>query len=281
MLRTDLAMEAKTLFEQDAAQTTKLEGVRATTRGEGETEITQVEILDERGANALGKPVGTYLTLELPRYDRDFHRPAQLLARELTALLQLREDDSVLIIGLGNPAVTPDALGPQTVSRLFLTRHLIANLPAQFGMCRPVSAVTPGVLATTGIESLELVRGAVAHVQPRCVIAVDALAAGSMERLCRTVQLSDSGIVPGSGVGNSRAGFNRGSLGVPVYALGVPTVADAASLNEAAHEQMIVTPRDIDAQLRFLSAVLASGLNRALHPTLSDEEFCQFVPFCG
>lgn len=278
-IRTDLALEAKTLWEQSPEHTTKLHGVRATQRMRNETEITEVEILDARGQEALGKPVGRYLTMELPRFDRDAQKPATVLAEELRELLALREEDSVLVVGLGNPAVTPDALGPQTVSRLFLTRHLIANLPKQFSGCRAVSAVLPGVLATTGIESLEQVRGTVAHVRPSCVLAIDALAAGGMERLCRTVQLSDTGIVPGSGVGNRRAAFSEESLGVPVFSIGVPTVVDATALCEQAQAQMIVTPRDIDAQVRYLSSVLAGGINLALHPGFAYEDFVQFVPW--
>ena len=277
-IRTDLALEAKALWEQSARETTKLEGVRAVTRTRGGTEVTQVDILDERGRCALGKPVGTYVTLELPRFDRDVRTPAQTLGAELRELLSPVAGKSVLVAGLGNLAVTPDALGPMTVSRLFLTRHLIAGLPAQFGQCRSVCAIAPGVLATTGIESLELVKGAVAHVHPECVIAVDALAAGSMERLCRTVQFSDTGLVPGSGVGNRRAAFDRESLGVRVYSLGVPTVVDATSLCEQAQERMIVTPRDIDEQVRYLSRVLAAGLNLALHPDFDYDDFVQFVP---
>lgn len=277
-IRTDLALEAKALWERSAEKTTRLAGVRATQRERDGMPITQVDILDERGSAALGKPVGRYLTMELPRYDRDARTPAAVLAQELRELLALGEGESVLVVGLGNPAVTPDALGPQTVAHLFLTRHLIASLPEQFRLCRSVSAVTPGVLATTGIESLEQVRGTVAHVRPDRVLAIDALAAGSMERLCRTVQLSDTGIVPGSGVGNRRAAFSAETLGVPVCSLGVPTVVDAAALCEGAEERMVVTPRDIDAQLRYLSAVLAGGINLALHAGFAYDDFVQFVP---
>ena len=266
-IRTDLALEAKQLWEKSAEKTTQLRGVRATERGD----VTQVDILDAEGSAALGKPIGTYLTLELPRHDRDARGPAEHLASELQSLMKLSERDSVLVVGLGNRGITPDALGPQTLSRLFLTRHLIANLPKQFGACRAVSGVAPGVLATTGIESLELVKGAVAHVKPSCVLCIDALAAGSVERLCNTVQCCNAGIAPGSGVGNSRAAFDRKSLGVPVYAVGVPTVVDGEA-------HMILTPRDIDEQIRYLSAVLAGGINLALHPEFDYEDFVQFVP---
>ena len=170
----------------------------------------------------------------------------------------------------------PDALGPLCLRGLFLTRHLIRHLPEQFGGVRPVSAVAPGVLATTGMESLELVRGAVRHVRPACVLAVDALAAAAPERLCRTFQLSDAGIVPGSGVGNARAALQKRTLGVPVFCLGVPTVLDAGTLGGP--RGMIVTPRDIDAQVRFLGRVAADAVNLALHPEISYDDFAQFIP---
>lgn len=271
-----MALEAKALWEKSAGETTELSGVKARERESEGLSVTQVDILDEQGQAALGKPVGRYVTVELPRFDRDRLRPAQAVAKELTALLAGREG-GVLVVGLGNRAVTPDALGPCVAERLFLTRHLIANLPAQFDGCREVSAVTPGVLATTGIETLEIVRGAVSHVKPALVIAIDALAAGSMERLCRTVQLSDTGIVPGSGVGNRRAAFSEETLGVPVLCLGVPTVVDASALCESADERLIVTPRDIDAQIAWLGSVLADAINFALHPAFSHEEIAQFV----
>ena len=276
-IRTDLALEAKALWEKSAGETTELSGVKARERVSEGLSVTQVDILDEQGQAALGKPIGRYVTVELPRFDRDRLRPARVLAQELRALLEGDDEKSVLVVGLGNRAVTPDALGPRTTDGLFLTRHLIANLPAQFGDCREVSAVAPGVLATTGVETLELVRGAVSHVKPELVIAVDALAAGSMERLCRTVQLSDTGIVPGSGVGNRRAGFSAETLGVPVFSVGVPTVVDASALCESAEERMIVTPRDIDAQIAWLGSLLADALNAALHPKFSQEELAQFV----
>lgn len=278
-IRTDLALEAKALWEKSAGETTELSGVRARERESEGLSVTQVDILDEQGQAALGKPIGRYVTVELPRFDRDRARPARVLAQELRALLHGEEEKSVLVVGLGNRAVTPDALGPRTTDGLFLTRHLIANLPAQFGDCREVSAVAPGVLATTGVETLELVRGAVSHVRPAVVIAIDALAAGSMERLCRTVQLSDTGIVPGSGVGNRRAGFSEETLGVPVLSVGVPTVVDASALCESAEERMIVTPRDIDAQVAWLGSLLADALNAALHPRFTHEEIAQFVQY--
>lgn len=276
-IRTDLAVEAKALWEREAGETTKLSGVVARNRKRGDTEITHVEILNKEGQKALGKPVGNYITMELPKYDRDPSVPARILAQELSELLDLKEKDSVLIVGLGNAAVTPDALGPSAVGGLFLTRHLIAGLPEQFGACRCVSAVTPGVLATTGVESLELVKGVVRHVRPDRILVIDALAAAELQRLCTTVQLSDTGIHPGSGVGNCRAAFNKDSLGVPVCSLGVPTVVDGGGLPGAGERSMIVTPGDIDERIRYLSRVLSAGINLALHPEYDYEDFVQFV----
>ncbi len=269
MIRTDLALEAKELWDRDPSRTTQLQGVRA--REEGN--VTFVEVLNQEGAETLGKPVGTYLTLDLPAHDRDPRGPALELAKELDRLMDLREGQSVMVVGLGNRAVTPDALGPETADRIFLTRHLIRALPKAFGSCRSVSVIRPGVLATTGIESLELVRGAVDHVKPHCLLCIDALAAGSVDRLCNTVQCTTAGIAPGSGVGNCRAPFSRETLGIPVYAVGVPTVVDAGE-----GSPMIVTPRDIDEQIRYLGAVLAGGINLVLHPEFSYEDFVQFVP---
>ena len=264
-IRTDLAMEAKALWEKSAGKTTKLAGVRARERERDGFAVTDVHILDRRGEAALGKPAGRYVTLELPPLARDVRPAAEALAAELRRLLRLQPGQGVLVAGLGNEAVTPDALGPLCLRGLFLTRHLIRHLPEQFGGVRPVSAVAPGVLATTGMESLELVRGAVRHVRPACVLAVDALAAAAPERLCRTFQLSDAGIVPGSGVGNARAALQKRTLGVPVFCLGGP-------------RGMIVTPRDIDAQVRFLGRVAADAVNLALHPEISYDDFAQFIP---
>ena len=288
-IRTDLAMEAKALWEKSAGKTTKLAGVRARERERDGFAVTDVHILDRRGEAALGKPAGRYVTLELPPLARDVRPAAEALAAELRRLLRLQPGQGVLVAGLGNEAVTPDALGPLCLRGLFLTRHLIRHLPEQFGGVRPVSAVAPGVLATTGMESLELVRGAVRHVRPACVLAVDALAAAAPERLCRTFQLSDAGIVPGSGVGNHRAALNRETLGVPVFAIGVPTVVDAATIVQDAvfkdcgmEDQdfldrkekitgatdelynMYVTGKDVDYEIRQISHIICNAIHLAL-----------------
>ncbi len=281
--RTDLALEAQELWQEGAEKTAKLSGVKAgKSRREGYP-VTRVEILDAGGAKTLGKPVGTYLTLDLTAYwqrkEDYFQRAVRALGAELKAMLP--GDGAALVIGLGNRAMTPDAVGPLTLESVLITRHLRAAMPKQFGGFRPVSAFSVGVLGTTGVESAEAVRGLVKEVEPDFVIAVDALASRRTGRVCATVQLSDSGIVPGSGVGNHRAALNKDSLGVPVFAVGVPTVVDAATLAADLLEEsgvtefdekrlrsrkqpMTVTPRDIDAQVRELGRVLGYGVNWAL-----------------
>ncbi len=281
--RTDLALEAQELWQESAEKTAKLSGVKAgKSRREGYP-VTKVEILDDKGAQTLGKPVGTYLTLDLTAYwqrkEDYFDRAVRALGAELKKMLP--GDGAALVIGLGNRAMTPDAVGPLTLESVLITRHLRAAMPKQFGGFRPVSAFSVGVLGTTGVESAEAVRGLVKEVEPDFVIAVDALASRRTGRVCATVQLSDSGIVPGSGVGNHRSALNKESLGVPVFAVGVPTVVDAATLAADLLEEsgvtefdekrlrsrkqpMTVTPRDIDAQVRELSRVLGYGVNWAL-----------------
>lgn len=270
--RTDLAMEAESLWRRSAGKTTALAGVKARSREEQGMTLTRVEILDEEGEKTLGKPRGTYLTLEAPELDRRGPEAAELLGRQLTELLDLAPGDRVLVVGLGNREITPDRIGPDTAGALFVTAHLKEQMPELFGEIRPVYALTPGVLGTTGLESAYFVAAAAERVKPDRILAIDALAAGSRERLCRTVQLTDAGIVPGSGVGNSRAELSARTLGVPVCALGVPTVMDAGAAGE---EPLMVTPRDIDARVRRFSHLLAAGIHRALFPDWTDDEIAQ------
>lgn len=281
--RTDLALEARELWQESAEKTTKLAGVKAGKYRREGYPVTRVDILDAHGAKTLEKPMGAYLTLDLTSYwqrkEDYFARAVRALGTELKTLLP--EDGAALVIGLGNRAMTPDAVGPLTMESVLITRHLMAAMPRQFGGFRPVSAFSTGVLGTTGVESAEAVRGLVGEVKPDFVIAIDALASRRTGRVCATVQLSDSGIVPGSGVGNHRAALNRETLGVPVFSVGIPTVVDAATLAADLLEEsgvtefdekklrsrkqpLTVTPRDIDAQVRELSRVLGYGVNWAL-----------------
>ncbi len=291
--RTDLALEAKELWQQSAGETTRLSGVKATEEQRMGYTVTTVEILDDEGEQELGKPRGRYVTIDLGgsrrRSSDGFERAINVLSGELKRMLQLDKKDSVLVVGLGNSAITPDAIGPKTLESTMITRHLADRIPQYFGSMRRVSAIAPGVLGTTGLESVEVVKGVVQRSQPDKIIVVDALAAASVKRLCCTVQLADTGIIPGSGVGNSRAAFNYKTLGVPVIAIGVPTVVDAwtlqADLAEKLSVQMpeddepplIVTPKDIDAGIKELSSLVGYGINLALHDQFDVEDVTAFI----
>jgi spore protease len=247
--------------------------------------VTEVEVLNDQGAQAVGKPVGRYLTLDTgPRAGRaadHVQRLSQALSEELRSLLRLKQEDSVLVVGLGNRRITPDALGPWAADQTVVTRHLISALPESFGQFRSVSAVATGVLGTTGVESGELVKSLCDRLKPDAVVAIDALAARSAQRLCTTVQLSDTGIVPGSGVGNARFALTEESLGCRVIAVGVPTVVRGAVLcaqlggTEAEQRELgelFVTPRDIDAAGAELSRAIGWGLSMATQEGLSLQE---------
>lgn len=262
--RTDLALESVQAVCSGAEAGT-ISGVRSRERTREGYAVTDIRVEDEDGAQALGKPVGRYVTVDLGPYFRReadyFDRGVRCLAGELAALLP---EGPVLAAGLGNRAMTCDAVGPASIDNLLVTRHMIRAMPRQFADFRPVAAVCPGVLARTGLEALELVRGAVERVRPAAVIAVDALAARDSARLCATVQLSDTGLVPGSGVGNRRSALDRGTLGVPVIAVGIPTVVDADP-----RAGLFLTPRDIDQRIRELGRLLGYGITLALQPSLT------------
>ena len=247
--RTDLAVEEQ---ESRGEESGKLRGVRVREwqHGERRIRLTEVAILDERGAKAMGKPVGTYLTLEAPelaKEDESYHQEASAeLGEQLLSLVQKCCPDNpkprILIAGLGNLQVTPDSLGPRVVEQLQMTRHL--NMEYDPGFCRrnalPVlSGIVPGVMAQTGMETAEIIKGIVGQTGPDLLIAVDALAARSIRRLTATIQLTDTGIHPGSGVGNHRHSLTRESLGIPVIAIGVPTVVGAAAIVHDTVESMI------------------------------------------
>ena len=296
--RTDLALEAKEIWEESAKETTKLSGVIAREEQRRGYAITHVEILDESGEAALGKPRGNYITLEMPalcrREKSDYLGAAAAVAEQISALLPVGDKAPVLVAGLGNRDMTSDAIGPKAIDFVFVTRHLIAGVPAHFGDFRPVSALAAGVMGDTGMESGEILKAVAQAVQPACIVAVDALASRSVERIFTTIQISDTGIVPGSGVGNHRMALNRETMGVPVIAIGVPTVVNAATLcldllektgqRGADPEKLLkigaelfVTPRDVDALGETLSKVLGLGISLALHVDISVEDVEMFL----
>ncbi len=274
--RTDLAEEAQRLWRQEAGETTRLKGVKARQWQDGAVERCRVDILDREGAEALGKPIGRYETLWTGPDSRPTPEAVEALGGILAELLELEEDDSVLVVGLGNRDMTPDAIGPLVAAGTLVTRHLRSHMPELFRDLRCVSALTPGVLGSTGMESADIVKSVVRDLKPQRVLVVDALAAGEGERLCRTLQITDAGIVPGSGVGNSRQAFSKKTLGVPVVAVGAATVMDAGSPGEP----LLVTHRDVDARVKRLSSLISAGINRALFPNLTNEEIAQFVDSC-
>lgn len=282
--RTDLAVEAIENHKTAAA----LPHVRQSDRMLDGFAVHEVRILSEDAAREIGKPQGRYLTLELDalirREEDAFPRACKALSTLLRELLPHPNDGPVLIAGLGNRMITPDAIGPQTADHVIATRHLVAQSPAIFADWRPVSALAPGVLGQTGVETGEVICGVLDRVRPAAVIAVDALAAGRLSRLLRTVQLADTGITPGAGVGNARAALNKETLGVPVIAVGVPTVVDGATLAHEISSQLgqpacealddlsqpvMITTRDIDREVADISRMIGYAVNMALHPHLS------------
>lgn len=281
--RTDLALEAHELRGEGA----EVPGVSCENTQTQGFPLTTVHVTDRAGAEALGKPEGVYHTLDLTALERReegaFPRAIAALAGLIAPLLP-REGD-VLVVGLGNRAITPDAVGPQAADKTLVTRHLIGMAPEHFGAFRPVAALAAGVLGTTGVESGEIVKAVGERIGARAVIAIDALAARRVERLCSTVQVCDTGIAPGSGVGNHRFALNEKSLGVPVIAVGVPTVVDGATLaadlleetggaadpqalSGAPGAKLMVTPRDIDQRVADLGKVIGYAVSLALQPQL-------------
>lgn len=273
--RTDLALEA-------VGGGSRMDGVYQTVRKSKEVTVSVTEIQTAAAARALGKPCGRYVTVELPALSDD-EREMEARALRVAAPLKqlLPPHGTVLVVGLGNRHMTPDALGPQVADMVLATRHIRGEWARSVGLerLRPVAVCAPGVLGQTGLESLETVRGLCRQIKPAAVVAVDALAARSLSRLGCTVQLCDTGIAPGSGVGNNRRALNAAGVGCPVIGMGVPTVVDGATLVRelggtpcAAAAQMMVTPREVDLTVRRASRLVAMALNGALQPDYSPLE---------
>lgn len=311
-IHTDLAVEARELA-MERGKGAEPGGVSTQTEKQGDTLITRVHIENEAAGKSVGKLPGYYVTLEAPGLrtsDRDSQEEiAILVAKEIEgfiARLNIGDNDPCLVIGLGNWNATPDALGPKVVEHMLVTRHLRESSPPEKqGGLRPISALAPGVLGTTGIETGEIVLGVVQRTQPKFVVVIDALASRSTERVGITVQIADTGIHPGSGLGNKRIGITPQTLGVPVIAIGVPTVVEAGTIIQDAISELnkvfpgqnlrggtrdivsrvlnpymnslIVTPKEIDVMITDLSRVISSALNIALHPVVSPEEVFKYL----
>jgi len=273
--RTDLAVETAEELSSSRDIFSPGTGVTRTESLHCGCPVTRIRVATDAGAALLGRPPGTYVTVDLrpllSRQEPLLPRAAACLSRELRALLPPGEG-TALVVGLGNSAMPPDAVGTAALEHLLVTRHLLQAMPRQFAGLRPVASLRPGVLSATGVETLELIRGAAAHIRPAVVIVIDALAARSRHRLCATVQLSDTGLTPGSGVGNHRKAVNARTLRLPVVAVGVPTVIDGAALcgdEDAAPSGLFVTPQDIDRRIRDMGALLGTAITLALQPTLT------------
>ena len=270
LARTDLAVEC---IENE---NTNVSGVSHNEEKINGISVTRVKIKTKTASESLGKPIGKYITVETTpfyRFTPDFKSQVKIVGDEIKKLLP---DGMILVIGLGNSAITPDALGPEVINLIFSTRHLF-EIEA-FKNLRRTAAVAPGVLGQTGIETAEIVSGIVKTIKPDGVIVIDALASRELSRLGATVQISDTGIIPGSGVANHRKALTKETLGVPVISIGVPTVVDINTVfKNTSSENMVVTPREIDTIIENAAKTVAFGINLALQPTLSLDEIISLV----
>lgn len=306
--RTDLALERRDIYRKANNIKEEIPGLATEEYEKEDIKVTRVKIKDEEGEKAIGKPVGNYITIDIKNLkianEEDIQKSAEVLAGELSKLynVHLQGKQDILVVGLGNIGVTPDALGPSVVQDIDITRHLLKYAPQYLEEgARPVSAIAPGVLGTTGIETQEILKGIVENVNPKLIIVIDSLAAKSIERISSTIQISDTGIVPGAGVGNARKELSKDTLGIPVIALGIPTVVEVATIaadsidlfidklqseaksNEYLNEfknkdkyeiikealipndyNFIVTPKEIDGLIENMSSVVARGINISL-----------------
>lgn len=306
--RTDLAVERNDIYKKVNNIQSEIDGIEIENESREETDISRVKIINEDGENKLGKPIGNYITLDVKNIkladDEKIEQIAEVLADELSKVIgeHVTDTEDILVVGLGNMYVTPDALGPKVIPHIEITRHILEYMPKVMPEdTRPVSAISPGVLGTTGIETMEVLKGIVDNIHPKLLIVIDALASRSIERISSSIQIADTGIVPGAGVDNKRKEISNKTLGIPVIALGIPTVVDLASitndcinlfidnlqqkamsnsyLNELKEKDnyeeikealipkdynMIVTPKEIDKLIENMSKIISKGINMAL-----------------
>ena len=306
--RTDLALERRDIY-QKINKLQEIDGVESTEEDVNENvKVSRVKITNQNGEQALGKPIGNYVTIDVKKLklagEDEIQKTSETVTDELRKIIDLHTDKQgdILVVGLGNIYVTPDSLGPKVINEIDVTRHIIKYLPQYIDEgTRPVSAISPGVLGTTGIETVEILKGIVDNIQPKLLIVIDALASRSIERISSTIQISDTGIVPGAGVGNTRQEISKSTLGIPVVAIGIPTVVELATLvsdgidifidrlqdkaesneylnklqqNDKYEEvkealnvgeyNMIVTPKEIDDLIENMKDIVARGINFAV-----------------
>lgn len=307
--RTDLALERRDIY-QKANKLNQIDGVESTEEEINDNiKVSRVKITNSKGEEALGKLIGTYVTIDVKKLkmagEEEIQKTSEVLTDELKKIVEMHvnNQEDILIVGLGNIYVTPDALGPKVINEIDVTRHIIKYLPQYVDEgTRPVSAISPGVLGTTGIETVEILKGIVENIHPKLLIVIDALASRSIERISSTIQISDTGIVPGAGVGNTREEISENSLGIPVVSIGIPTVVELATLvsdgidifidrlqekaesneylnklqqNDKYEEvkealnvgdyNMIVTPKEIDDLIENMKDIVARGINFAVN----------------
>ena len=308
--RTDLALERRNLYNKAHNIENDIDGIETEEENVDENiSVSRVKITNEKGEEAIGKKRGNYITVDVKNLkianEEEIQKTSEVVTKELKALLEkhVTEKDSILVVGLGNIYVTPDSLGPKVINEVDITRHLLEYMPEVLDEnTREVSAISPGVLGTTGIETMEILKGIVDNVKPKLVIIIDALASRNIERISSSVQLADTGIVPGAGVGNARKELTENTLGIPVIAMGIPTVVEAATiaadsltlfikkaqengesndfLNKLQEEDkykiikeilapeeynFIVTPKEIDNLIEKMKDIVARGINFAIN----------------
>lgn len=306
--RTDLALERREIY-QKINKIHQIDGIESTEEEKNENlRVTRVKITNENGEKSIGKPIGNYITIDIKKLkiagEEEIQKTSETLSEELKNLIDKHTDKQgeILVVGLGNIYVTPDALGPKVINEIDVTRHIIKYLPQYIDEgTRPVSAISPGVLGTTGIETVEILKGIVDNIKPKLLIVIDALASRSIERISSSIQISDTGIVPGAGVGNTRQEISQRTLNIPVIAIGIPTVVELATLvsdgidifidrlqdkaksndylnklqQEDKYEEvkealnvgeynMIVTPKEIDELIENMKNIVARGINFAV-----------------
>ena len=304
--RTDLADERTDIFKKNNNIVEEnIDGIEINVKNNGNVKITEIKVINDNGANAIGKPMGNYITIDINKLkvatDEEIEKYGNILSEELKKIIEkhVTKQDEILVVGLGNIYVTPDSLGPKVINELDITRHILKYMPEVLEEgTRSVSAIAPGVLGTTGIETLEIITGIVENTHPKLIIVIDALASRSIERISSSIQLADTGIVPGAGVGNTRKELSEKTLKVPVIAVGIPTVVESAVLvndclnlfieklqnekksndylnslkNKDNYEEikealipndynMIVTPKEIDELIENMKDVVARGIN--------------------
>lgn len=307
--RTDLASERRDIYQKANKLENEIDGIESSKEEINENiKVETVKITNENGEKAIGKPVGNYITIDVKQLkiaqEEEIQKAADVLSNQLEKVIDTHIDKQgeILVVGLGNVYVTPDSLGPKVINEIEVTRHIINYLPQYVEEgTRMVSAISPGVLGTTGIETVEILKGIVDNIHPKLVIVIDALASRSIERISSTIQLSDTGIVPGAGVGNTRSEISKNTLGIPVIAIGIPTVVETAVLvndcldvfieklqdeaksndylNKLKEEDnyqeirevllpkdynLIVTPKEIDDLIENMSQIVARGINNAV-----------------